>query len=137
MPRVWGDERATRQIVLKWAPYVQRVHGQTPSQWAGAMRQTFAQADLANLQRAAQMKTYGGMMAALMGQRLTDEEVRLSMARATTEVGSRVAEIQRQVAATVTALAGIRSIVEEINGTQQVIGAVLTEQVAVTRSILG
>ena len=58
-------------------------------------------------------------------------------ARATTEVGSRVAEIQRQVAATVTALAGIRSIVEEINGTQQVIGAVLTEQVAVTRSILG
>ncbi len=64
------------------------------------------------------------------------KELASETARATTEVADKVAEVQRQVATAVTALAGIREIVERINETQDVIGAVLTEQVAVTRSIL-
>lgn len=57
-------------------------------------------------------------------------------ARATSDVAERVADIQRQVATTVAALAGVREVVERINGTQEAIGSVLTEQVAVVRSIL-
>lgn len=64
------------------------------------------------------------------------KELAHETARATTEVADRVAEVQRQVATTVAALAGVRDVVEQVNRTQGVIGAVLTEQVAVVRSIL-
>jgi hypothetical protein len=85
MPR--GD--AVRALVLKWAPYVQRTYGQSPHQWASAMAGTFGEADPANLQRAISMKTYGGMMSALLGQRATDQDVRMSMAKAQTEVAAK------------------------------------------------
>lgn len=64
------------------------------------------------------------------------KELANETARATTEVTEKVVDIQRQVTATVAALAGVREIVEQINGTQQVISAVLTQQAAVVRSIL-
>ncbi|WP_304515656.1 methyl-accepting chemotaxis protein [Cellulomonas sp. JZ18] len=64
------------------------------------------------------------------------KELANATALATTEVGDKVAEVQRQVGTAVTALSGIRDVVERINGTQEVIGAVLTEQSAVTRSIV-
>lgn len=64
------------------------------------------------------------------------KELANETARATTEVTEKVVDIQRQVTATVAALAGVREVVEQINGTQQVISAVLTQQAAVVRSIL-
>jgi hypothetical protein len=48
-----------------------------------------------------------------------------------------VGAIQSQVEAVTTALHEITRAVEEINETQRVIGGVLSEQAAVTRSILG
>ncbi|KGM13749.1 GAF domain-containing protein [Cellulomonas bogoriensis] len=57
-------------------------------------------------------------------------------AQATTEVNARITTIQQQVATVVTSLGAIRDAVERINETQNIIGGVLTEQVAVTRSIL-
>lgn len=57
-------------------------------------------------------------------------------ARATTEVETKVRTIQEQVARVVGSLTDIRSVVERINETQNVIGGVLTEQAAVTRAIL-
>ncbi|TQL03572.1 methyl-accepting chemotaxis sensory transducer with GAF sensor [Cellulomonas sp. SLBN-39] len=64
------------------------------------------------------------------------KELANETASATTEVGEKVGAIQSQVAAAVASLAGIRDVVERINETQNVIGSVLTEQVAVTRAIL-
>ncbi|GAA4625333.1 GAF domain-containing protein [Cellulomonas oligotrophica] len=64
------------------------------------------------------------------------KELANETATATTEVGDKVGAIQRQVATAVASLAGIRDVVERINETQNVIGSVLTEQVAVTRAIL-
>ncbi|WP_136519452.1 GAF domain-containing protein [Cellulomonas telluris] len=64
------------------------------------------------------------------------KELANETARATTEVGEKVAEVQRQAATAVSALAHIREVVERINGTQDVISSVLTEQLAVTRSIV-
>lgn len=57
-------------------------------------------------------------------------------ARATTQVQQRVTAIQVDVEQAVAALAAIRETVDRINETQQVISAVLTEQAAVTRSIV-
>ncbi|NYJ06583.1 GAF domain-containing protein [Petropleomorpha daqingensis] len=64
------------------------------------------------------------------------KELARETAQATEEVGAKVAVIQKDVEAVVTALASIRDIVERINETQTMIGGVLTEQSAVTRSIV-
>jgi GAF domain-containing protein len=57
--------------------------------------------------------------------------------RATDDVSVKVATIQDRVQAVVTSLAGIHAAVEEINHTQALIGGVLAEQEATTRSVLG
>jgi methyl-accepting chemotaxis protein len=64
------------------------------------------------------------------------KELARETARATDEVSSRVTAIQGDVQDVVGALASIRDIVERINETQHMIGGVLTEQAAVTRSIV-
>jgi len=64
------------------------------------------------------------------------KELARETAQATEEVSSRVAAIQGDVQNVVGALASIRDIVERINETQHLIGGVLTEQAAVTRSIV-
>ncbi|WP_336026598.1 GAF domain-containing protein [Geodermatophilus sp. FMUSA9-8] len=64
------------------------------------------------------------------------KELARETARATEEVGGKVSVIQQDVDAVVAALESIRHIVERINETQALIGGVLTEQSAVTRSIL-
>jgi methyl-accepting chemotaxis protein len=64
------------------------------------------------------------------------KELARETAEATEEVGAKVSVIQEDVEAVVTALASIRDIVERINETQTMIGGVLTEQSAVTRSIV-
>jgi methyl-accepting chemotaxis protein len=57
-------------------------------------------------------------------------------ATATTEVDAKVRAIQDQVETVMRSLQEIGSAVERINETQNVIGGVLTEQVAVTKAIL-
>ncbi|MCZ2804721.1 GAF domain-containing protein [Modestobacter sp. VKM Ac-2983] len=64
------------------------------------------------------------------------KELARETAQATEDVSSRVAAIQGDVQNVVGALASIRDIVERINETQHLIGGVLTEQAAVTRSIV-
>ncbi|GAA4733382.1 hypothetical protein GCM10023328_10980 [Modestobacter marinus] len=64
------------------------------------------------------------------------KELARETAQATEDVSSRVAAIQGDVQDVVGALASIRDIVERINETQHLIGGVLTEQAAVTRSIV-
>jgi GAF domain-containing protein len=64
------------------------------------------------------------------------KELARETAHATEEVSSRVAAIQGDVQKVVGALTSIRDIVERINETQHLIGGVLTEQAAVTRSIV-
>lgn len=64
--------QAASAIVRQWSGYVHRVYGVAPMQWARAMRDSFAQADLANLKKAAAMRTYEGMMGTLLGQRTSD-----------------------------------------------------------------
>ncbi|MDQ3493970.1 MAG: hypothetical protein M3485_00180 [Pseudomonadota bacterium] len=72
---------AVGTIVRTWGGYVQKIHGTSPSDWARNMGPTFAQADVRNLQRAARMTTFEGMMSALMGQRTSDAELINTMAR--------------------------------------------------------
>ncbi|MEU4562758.1 GAF domain-containing protein [Actinoplanes sp. NPDC023936] len=57
--------------------------------------------------------------------------------RATDDVSAKVAAIQTAVSAVTASLAQIHTAVEEINHTQDLIGGVLKEQVAVTGAILG
>ncbi len=57
-------------------------------------------------------------------------------ARATDEVAAQVGVIQDDVANVVAALTSIQKVVQRINETQTLIGGVLTEQSAVTRSIV-
>jgi putative methionine-R-sulfoxide reductase with GAF domain len=64
------------------------------------------------------------------------KELARETAKATDEVSSRVTAIQDDVQKVVGALAAIQDIVQRINETQHVIGGVLTEQSAVTRSIV-
>jgi transcriptional regulator with GAF, ATPase, and Fis domain len=64
------------------------------------------------------------------------KELAQETAAATTQVGDKVEKIQQQVAGVITSLAKIGGVVERINETQQTIGGVLTEQVAVTKAIL-
>ncbi|TXR57980.1 GAF domain-containing protein [Quadrisphaera setariae] len=65
------------------------------------------------------------------------KELANGTAKATTEVDERVRLIQTQVNDVIERLSAITSVVDEINETQNVIAGVLTEQVAVTRAILG
>ena len=65
------------------------------------------------------------------------KELARETAVATTDVNAKITAIQEQVDAVVTSLAAIGVVIETINETQEVIGGVLTEQVAVTRAILG
>jgi GAF domain-containing protein len=65
------------------------------------------------------------------------KELARETAVATTDVNAKITAIQEQVDAVVGSLASIGSVIETINETQAVIGGVLTEQVAVTRAILG
>jgi GAF domain-containing protein len=64
------------------------------------------------------------------------KELARETATATDEVSSRVAAIQSDVQNVVGALAAIRDVVERVNETQHLIAGVLTEQSAVTRSIV-
>lgn len=64
------------------------------------------------------------------------KELANETAAATTQVGDKVRTIQHQVDGVIASLAQIGGVVERINETQQTIGGVLTEQVAVTRAIL-
>ncbi|KQZ66148.1 MULTISPECIES: hypothetical protein [unclassified Lysobacter] len=64
--------QAASAIVRQWSGHVHKVYGVAPMQWARAMRESFAQADLANLKKAAGMRTYEGMMGTLLGQRTSD-----------------------------------------------------------------
>ncbi|MDQ3493972.1 MAG: hypothetical protein M3485_00190 [Pseudomonadota bacterium] len=72
---------AVGSIVRTWGAYVQKIYGTSPSAWARNMGPTFAQADVRNLQRAARMTTFEGMMSALMGQQTSDAQVIDTMAR--------------------------------------------------------
>ncbi|WP_370524136.1 GAF domain-containing protein [Cellulomonas sp. APG4] len=65
------------------------------------------------------------------------KELANETARATTDVTTRIAAIQTQVDQVVGSIDRIRETVDRINETQTLIGGVLTEQVAVTRSIAG
>ncbi|WP_285844945.1 methyl-accepting chemotaxis protein, partial [Curtobacterium sp. P97] len=65
------------------------------------------------------------------------KELARETAVATTDVNAKINAIQEQVDAVVGSLASIGVVIETINETQAVIGGVLTEQVAVTRAILG
>ena len=67
--------RAAAEIVRTWAGYVRSVYGTAPVAWAKGMQATFAQADVRNMQRAAKMTTFEGMMSALMGQRASDAQI--------------------------------------------------------------
>lgn len=73
--------RLAGSIVRKWADYVQQVHGTPPMAWSRGMRDTFAQADLGNLRKAAARRTYEGMVSALVGQKMTDAQVIDKLAR--------------------------------------------------------
>ena len=64
------------------------------------------------------------------------KELARETAQATDDVSARVAAIQTDVQKVVGSLAAIRDIVDRINETQHLIGGVLTEQSAVTRSIV-
>ena len=65
------------------------------------------------------------------------KELARETAVATTDVTAKITAIQDQVDAVVATLAAISTVIDTINETQAVIGGVLTEQVAVTRGILG
>lgn len=64
-PRERGN--VARQFVLKWGPYVQRVHGVDVRTWARRMVPSFVAADPTNLRDALQRRTFEGAMAALTG----------------------------------------------------------------------
>lgn len=67
--------QAAGEIVRKWSGYVLKVYGTEPAAWATAMRGTFAEASLTNLQRAAKMHTYEAMMATMLGQQTSDAKM--------------------------------------------------------------
>lgn len=64
------------------------------------------------------------------------KELATETAAATTQVGEKIRTIQQQVDGVIHSLAKIGGVVDRINETQQTIGGVLTEQVAVTKAIL-
>jgi hypothetical protein len=81
-PMAWPERKALIQsVVRKWSGYVQKVHGIEPKVWARSLGATFASADPANFRRAAQMTTYEGMIATLLGQKTTDAKIIDTLAR--------------------------------------------------------
>ncbi len=68
------------QLVRTWGPFVQQVHQTSVGAWANRMQATFSASTDSNLQRAAGMKTFQGMMDALTGIHLTDAQVTDSLA---------------------------------------------------------
>jgi hypothetical protein len=76
------------QIVGAWGAYVQQVYGASTAAWAQRMQATFSAATDSNLQRAARMKTFQGMMDALVGQHLTDAQVLDSLTAQAQALGS-------------------------------------------------
>ncbi len=73
--------KAAGQIIRQWSGYVQKVYGVSPQRWAAAMRDTFAEASLANMRAATTRKTYAGMMGTLLGQGTSDAKVITAMAK--------------------------------------------------------
>lgn len=67
----------TRQLVLKWGHYVERVHGVPMATWAERMVPSLIKADPTNFREAVQRNTFEGAMAELGGggRLLSDEEV--------------------------------------------------------------
>ena len=67
----------TRQLVLKWGPYVQNLHGVPIATWAERMVPRLIKADPSNFRAALQRDTFEGAMAQLMGSghRMSDEDV--------------------------------------------------------------
>ena len=65
------------------------------------------------------------------------KELSTETEQATTDVGATVESIQANVADVTRSLTEIHSAVQEINQTQSIISGVLTEQLAVTRAIVG
>jgi len=76
------------RIVRTWGAYVQLVRGTSAGAWAQRMQATFSAATDGNLQRAAGMKTFQGMMDALVGQHLTDAQVNDALATQAQVLGS-------------------------------------------------
>ena len=74
-PRQRGD--LTRQLVVKWGGYVQRVHGVPTRTWANRMAPNLAQVDSTNFRAALKRDTFEGAMAELIGtgHKLNDEAV--------------------------------------------------------------
>ncbi len=82
----------TRQFVLKWGGYVQRVYGTPAAVWSERMVSTFVAADPSNFRNALKRETFEGAIAELTGSghRLSDNLVieryaRASLASARTE----------------------------------------------------
>jgi hypothetical protein len=67
--------RLAGELVQRWSGYVQQLYGTGAMEWAGAMADTFAEADLENLKQAAGRETYEAMMGTLLGQGTSDEKV--------------------------------------------------------------
>jgi hypothetical protein len=81
-PMAWPERKALiTTVVQKWSAYVKQVRGVDPVVWARSMGPAFATADAANFRRAATMTTYEGMVANLLGQRTTDDEIITKLAK--------------------------------------------------------
>lgn len=81
-PMSWPERKQLiTTVVHKWSAYVQKVRGVKATDWARSMGATFASADPANFRRAAQMTTYEGMIATLLGQKTTDAKIINSLAK--------------------------------------------------------
>lgn len=67
----------TRQLVMKWGYYVQRVHGVPVETWAERMVPSLIHADSANFRASLRRDTFEGAMAELggVGQQVGDEDV--------------------------------------------------------------
>ncbi|HEV8693198.1 MAG TPA: hypothetical protein VGQ93_03280 [Lysobacter sp.] len=78
---------AVQRIVLQWAGYVQKTYKTAPRQWADTMAATFARTKLANLERAASMRTYDTMMEALAEQATVHSFPTASAAAASADTG--------------------------------------------------
>ena len=74
----------TRQFVMKWGPYVQRVYNVPVGIWAKRMVPNFATADASNFRNALKRETYEGAMAELggTGHRLNDNQAIDRLAKA-------------------------------------------------------
>jgi hypothetical protein len=72
----------TRQFVLKWGAYMQRIYSVPVGTWAQRMVPTFVGADSTNFRNALKRDTFEGAMAELngTGHRLGDEEIITNLA---------------------------------------------------------